>query len=193
MSKLAVMRDKLKEKKFKVELNIKWVVFFIFIFLSSCVQYPWLVRIKYRDYIWRDTVIFVRKKFEYIEINNPRYPYEKCYCFLSCFNGKKRWGIWYETRDWDEKWVSEWDELQGHDHVVYVIFVDYWGRKIEEGDMTCPCCEAPFVGKYRAYHRNGRIYAIGQRNENGLRYGEWHFYDKKGHKDRTLVYSIKDE
>lgn len=160
------------------------------IVLSSCVRYPLIVRIRYKNYVAKDTIIFVRKNFKYLEIIHKRCPNHEsdCACGSRPFSGsKQRWGIHYEVNKCNAKCKRIWDTLFWQRGFVYVIMVDRWGRRIEEGDFTCPYCEGPFVGKYRAYHKNGRIFTNGRKN-GGFRCGEWRFYDRRGDLFRIAQY-----
>lgn len=69
--------------------------------------------------------------------------------------------------------------------------MDLKGRKIEEGEIICPYCEGPFIGKYKAYYKNGKVLAEGQFY--GLRCGTWHFYNKDGELIKKVQYKTKCE
>lgn len=140
--------------------------------LSSCVRYPLIVRIKYKEHVGKeDTLIFVSKKFDYVLIKNKTCPEDPCGsgCFQNVV-GKRRWGLMYEARNCADLG----DRLN-----FYLIIVDRWGRRIEEGEHLYPC-EGYFNGKYKAYHKNGNIFATGQLNKRGDRCGTWWFYNTEG-------------
>lgn len=182
-----------KYKRIMRKVKVIWFSMFLILEISilSCVRYPLIVRMKYRKYIGGDTIIFVRKKFNYLEIIDKRCPEHglECICQGRSFSGsKERWEVQYEVRRCNAKCEKIWDSLFWRRGYIYVIMVDRWGRRIEEGDFTCPYCEGPFVGRYTAYHRNGKVFTTGLKN-GGFRCGEWHFYDRRGEIFRVVSYS----